>query len=307
MPVARVNGIDIWYEISQPAPEDAPLFVLTHGFAGPHWPPIVDAFRACFRLIEYHVRGHGKTTVPQDPAAYSVPQFAADLAGLLDALGIERAHIAGVSMGGMISAQFACDYPDRVRSLLLCDTTAGNAARPVRAARDHEAADAERRLADLFGQMAHIVEEHGLAALVERENRYRREQDPYTRTRRESLDEQDAENRRKLDEMTAGGYVAVARALRSRPDLTSRTPSIAAPALISCGEWDLFYPCALRDHALISNSRLGSIRRAAHATPDYQPQLWRRAVFDFIDDVEAGRDLRGEVEYRPEPASGART
>ena len=66
------------------------------------------------------------------------------------------------------------------------------------------------------------------------------------------------------------------------------------PVLVSCGEWDTFYPCAVRDHALIKNSRLVTIRGAAHATPDYKPELWMRAVFDFIDDVEAGRDVRGE-------------
>jgi hypothetical protein len=56
----------------------------------------------------------------------------------------------------------------------------------------------------------------------------------------------------------------------------------------------MFYPCAQRDHILIANSRLMTIRRAAHATPDYQPALWYRAVREFITDVEAGRDIRGE-------------
>jgi pimeloyl-ACP methyl ester carboxylesterase len=97
--------------------------------------------------------------------------------------------------------------------------------------------------------------------------------------------------------MTDDGYVAAAIALRDRPDLTTRTPLITAPTLVSCGEWDDFYPCAVRDHRLILNSRLATIRRAAHSTPDYRPQLWKQAVFDFIDDVEAGRDVRGEREY----------
>ena len=56
----------------------------------------------------------------------------------------------------------------------------------------------------------------------------------------------------------------------------------------------MFHPCAVRDHALIPNSRLVTIRGAAHATPDYQPELWKQAVFDFVADVEAGRDVRGE-------------
>jgi len=287
--VARVNGIDIWYERSG---EPGPLLVLTHGFAGPTagWRPVIDEFREQFDLVLYDVRAHGRTGMPAETATVTVPQFAADIAGLMDALGIERAHIGGVSMGGMISAQFACDFPERARSLLLCDTTAGN-----RGGADEAANAAELFLLDAFERMAHAVEKHGMAGLVERENRYRREGDRYAHLMPVSFEEQDEQNRRnKVESMTAEGYLAANRALRERPDLTSRTPSIGAPTLVSCGEWDAFYPCALRDHRLIANSRLVTVRGAAHATPDYQPELWRRAVFEFIDAVEAGADIRGE-------------
>src|SRR2546421_11254914 len=103
--------------------------------------------------------------------------------------------------------------------------------------------------------------------------------------------------------MTEAAYLRVNRALLERLDLTACPHSISAPTLVSCGEWDMFYPCAVRDHRLIASSRLATIRRAAHATPDYQPQLWKQAVVDFIDDVEAGRDVRGEVEYAPSEAA----
>ena len=289
MPSVRVNGIDIWYERSGGA---GPLLALTHGFAGPTlgWPPIIDDFRAHFDLLLYDVRAHGNTGMPADTSTVTVPQFAADLAGLLDALGIERAHIGGVSMGGMISAQFACDYPEKVLLLSLCDTTAGNRAGP-----DPAATAAEEFLVTAFEHMAHVAGKYGMTGLVERENGYRREGDQYAHLQTATIEEQDERNRHsKCDGMTAEGYLAANRALRERPDLTSRTPSITAPTLVSCGEWDAFYPCALRDHRLIPNSRLVTIRGAAHATPDYQPQLWKRAVFDFIDDVEAGRGVRGE-------------
>jgi pimeloyl-ACP methyl ester carboxylesterase len=290
MPTARVNAIDIWYERSGGT---GPTLVLTHGFAGPTvgWPPIIDDFRKHFDLLLYDVRAHGNTGMPADSATVSVPQFAADLAGLLDALDIERAHIGGVSMGGMISAQFACDYPDRVLSLSLCDTTAGNRLSP-----DAAANDAEAFLINAFEHLAHVAEKYGMTELIERENRYRREGDEYAHLAALSLEQQEETNwRQKRDGMTREGFMAANRALRERPDLTSRTPKITAPTLISCGEWDAFYPCAVRDHALIANSRLVTIRGAAHATPDYQPELWKRAVFDFIADVEAGRDVRGEL------------
>ena len=292
MPTVRVNGIDIWYERSGSA---GPLFVLTHGFAGPNWPAIIDDFKAHFDLLLYHVRAHGDSRGADDLAGVTVPQFAADLAGLLDALGIAQAHIGGVSMGGMISAQFACDFPGRMLSLSLCDTTAGNGAGPSEAANE-----AERGVRTAFERMAHVVEKYGMEGLVERENRYRREGDAYAHLQATTYDQQDDRNSRsKLDEMTADGYLAANKALRERPDLTSRTPGIAVPTLVSCGEWDAFYPCAERDHGLIPQSRLVTIRGAAHATHDYQPQLWKRAIFDFIADVESGRDVRGERVLQP--------
>ena len=289
MPTARVNGIDIWYERSG---GPGPIVVLTHGFAGPteNWPPIVDEFRAHFDLLLYDVRAHGRTTTPADASTVTVPQFAADLAGLLDELGIERAHVGGVSMGGMISAQFACDFPDRLRSLLLCDTTAGN-----RQGASAEATSSEGFLINAFEMMAHVVEKYGLDGLAERENAYRRASDEYAQLQYYTLEEQDARNVVRLrEQMTREGYLASNKALRERADLTSSTPSITAPTLVSCGEWDRFHPCAVRDHGLIPNSRLVTIRGAAHATPDYQPELWKQAVFDFVADVEAGRDVRGE-------------
>ena len=75
MAVVRVNGIDVWHEFR--GPEDAPLLVLTHGFAGPSegWPPIIDQVTARLRVLFYDVRGHGKTSVP-DASTFSIPQAA---------------------------------------------------------------------------------------------------------------------------------------------------------------------------------------------------------------------------------------
>ncbi len=295
----RVNDIDIWYERSG---GNGPVLVLSHGFAGassPGWPPVIDEFRSRFDLVLFDARAHANTSVPADLSTVTMPQFAADVAGLMDALGIEQAHIGGVSMGGMVSAQFACDYAERVRSLLLCDTVAGNiATRPAAVTGSTAGADeAERFLIDALTRMARVVEKHGTEGLVKRENRYRRDGDRYAHLQPLSFDEQDARNAlQKVANMTAAGYLAASRAMRERPDLIARTPQITAPTLVSCGEWDAFYPAAQRDHVLITNSRFVTVRGAAHATPDYQPQLWKRAVFDFIADVEASADVRGEFE-----------
>ncbi len=310
MSTVRAGDLDVWYERSH---GDGPTLVLVHGFAGPSstgWPPIIEKFKRAFDLVLYDIRAHGQTrTVASREATpnnknqpleeeiaalgtVTIPQFAADLDALMDALNIERAHIAGVSMGGMVSAQFACDFPHRVRSLLLCDTVAGNAQGP-----DDAANEVERTVLNSFERMVHIVEKYGMQNLVDRENRYRREGDKYARLSSMSLDEQDEKNQRqKVGHMTQAAYIATGRAVCARPDLTSRTPGITSPVLVSCGEWDLFYPCAMRDHAIISGSRFVTVRGAAHDTVNYTPDLWHQACTEFIADVEAGRDIAGEVE-----------
>ena len=279
----KVNGIEVFYERLGPA-TGTPL-VLTHGFAGPsvHWKPEIEALAAKRPLVLYDVRGHGRTSVPPDAEAYSLPQFASDLAGLLREIGIERAHIGGVSMGGMVTAQFAVDFPGMCESVLLCDTTCGNGADKG------PSGDLERRMVMGFGALTHLVQKHGLKETLEREHEWKQENDahlaesPYTF-------EDDLE---RIKLMTVEGYLGAGHAIVTRPDLTACIPSITAPTLVMIGEWDDFLPCAIRDHALIPGSRLVVRERCGHGS------LWRAETFvaeveSFLADVESGRPVAGE-------------
>ena len=283
MPFVHVNGIDVWYERTNPD-ASAPI-LLHHGFGGPSSAglhPAMEELRRRLDVIIFDARAHGRTSLPADLSTVTMGQFAADEAGLMDALGIARAHIAGVSMGGMVSAQFACDFPQRVLSVWLCDTTAGNREGP-----DEAANEAERAAFDGMSRIRHIAEKYGMEELVRRENRYRREQDPHAHESAQSLDEQDADNyRNKIECMTREGYVASAAAMLAREDLTSRTPEISAPALVSCGEWDLFYPCAVRDGRLIPGATFVTIRGAGHDTVNYTPDVWLRTGLEFYAGLE---------------------
>src|SRR3972149_301983 len=80
------------------------------------------------------------------------PTFAAAPAALLRALGIERAHVGGVSMGGMVTAQFAVDYPEMCESVLLVDTTCGNGADAA------AAGDWERQMQTVMGIFVHLAQ-----------------------------------------------------------------------------------------------------------------------------------------------------
>lgn len=103
-------------------PADAPALLLLHSIGTTQhvWEPQAPALARRFRLIRPDLRGHGLSGVT--PGEYSMRSLARDAAALLDALGIDRAHVAGLSIGGRIAQQLAADMPDRVASLLLVDT-----------------------------------------------------------------------------------------------------------------------------------------------------------------------------------------
>ena len=119
MSTVTANGIDIYYELWG----EGPPLVMAHGFCGctDEWRALVLplAKRRC--LLLYDVRGHGRSSAPEDPALYSMPILAADQAALMRALGIERAHVGGLSMGGWIAWSFALAYPEAVAGLILSD------------------------------------------------------------------------------------------------------------------------------------------------------------------------------------------
>lgn len=123
MPHISVNDISIYYETYGDA--GTPLLMVmglgstTHGWSKTQ----VVRLASHHRVIIFDNRGGGLTDKP--PAPYTMQQFAADAVGLLDALNIDRAHVYGISMGGMIAQHIALDYPERVRKLVLGCTVAG--------------------------------------------------------------------------------------------------------------------------------------------------------------------------------------
>ena len=120
MPTARVNGIDLHYV---EAGSGDPLLLIM-GFGGDHlaWAFQTPAFAQTYRVIAFDNRGAGQSSVPD--VAYTTRMMADDAAGLLEHLKIERAHVLGVSMGGMIAQELALSHPRRVRSLQLHCTLA---------------------------------------------------------------------------------------------------------------------------------------------------------------------------------------
>jgi len=121
MPKARVNGINIFYKVQG---RGEPL-ILIMGFGGEcgDWVLQLRAFKKHYRVITFDNRGVGKSDKPREP--YSTKTMADDVVRLMDYLGIDKAHILGTSMGGMIAQEVAINHPERVRKLILASTSAG--------------------------------------------------------------------------------------------------------------------------------------------------------------------------------------
>jgi 3-oxoadipate enol-lactonase len=117
MPYQNVNGVQIYYELH--GPEDAEVIVLSNGIfmSTASWGFQAAALKAHLRVLLYDCRGMWQSEHPSGP--YSMEQHADDLAELLAALGISKAHIAGISYGGEISMVFACKHPQKVQSLIV--------------------------------------------------------------------------------------------------------------------------------------------------------------------------------------------
>lgn len=120
MPTVTIDGLRMYYEMSG---SGRPLVLIAGlGIDLSECGALVDAFASRYRVLVFDNRGAGRTDKPNEP--YTLPQMAEDTAGLMRALGIERAHVVGMSMGGRIALELALADPGLVRSLTLVSTSA---------------------------------------------------------------------------------------------------------------------------------------------------------------------------------------
>jgi pimeloyl-ACP methyl ester carboxylesterase len=128
MPHANISGLKIHYE---EAGTGYPLiFVHEFGADGREWESQVRYFSRFYRCITYNARGYPPSDVPDNPDQYGWEFAVEDLAGIMTALGIERAHVVGLSMGGYAVLQFGLRYPGRASAIVAAG--AGTGSDPVR-------------------------------------------------------------------------------------------------------------------------------------------------------------------------------
>jgi 3-oxoadipate enol-lactonase len=121
VPKATVNGINMYYEIHG---KGVPL-VMIQGFAGNHqaWFFQTSVFKKYYKVVIFDNRGIGKTDKSSGP--YTIKTMAEDVIALIDYLNIDKAHVLGLSLGGMVAQEIAISYPERVSKLVLGSTFAG--------------------------------------------------------------------------------------------------------------------------------------------------------------------------------------
>jgi 3-oxoadipate enol-lactonase len=244
-------------------PADRPVVALAHplGATLEMWDAQVAALLPRYRVLRYDIRGHGGSEVP--PGPYTLEQMAGDLLALLDALGIRESHFVGLSMGGLIGMTAALAFPDRIRRLVLCDTTAQYG--PAVEGMWHE----RLRVAETEGMTETLIER--TMAIW------------FTAAFRERHAAQVDRVRAMLRATDPRGYAASIRAI-GFVNLTPRLGAIRSRTLVIVGEQDPGTPPAMAEvlHAKIPGARLAILPGAMHCSAVEVADAFNRAVGEFL-------------------------
>ena len=250
----------IRYHHSVQGPSDAPALVLANslGTTVEMWRPQMGRLLGRFRVVRFDLPGHGGSPAPDGP--YTIEDLGRGVIALLDDLGIERAHLVGLSIGGMISMWVAAAAPERVDRLVLCSTSAQLGPPEGWASR------AETVLAQGTGAVAELVVGRWF-------------------TPRFAAAHPDviAEMLAMIESVSPVGYAGCCRALE-RMDLRPDLARIVAPSLVVVGDDDPATPPAHGERIVagIPGSRLARVVDAAHLLNIEQPMAVGRLIEDHL-------------------------
>jgi len=269
------QGVKIyWDEQGQGEPV---LLIVGLAYPSQMWYRTRPLLASCYRTLVLDNRGIGQSDVPQGP--YPIALMASDAAAVLDAAGVESAHVFGVSMGGMIAQEFALQYPARVRSLILGCTAAGGAT----------AVRAEPEAIQMLMNREKMSPEQAAEASV-----------PFIydpTTPRARIDEDIAIRRPWFP--SAAGYAAQLQGILGWESY-SRINQIVAPTLVIHGESDRLVPPG--NSKLIAEripgAKLVMIPHASHLFLTDQTEVSHHAILQFLNEQagSAGSDAGSEKE-----------
>lgn len=244
--------------------EDAPVVCMTHSLAsdGGMWAEQVPALlQGGFRVLRLDMRGHGGS----DPVggAYTMSHLAADVAAVLDHLGLDRVHYIGLSIGGMLGQAFALEHGNRLLSAMWCDTLPQTPPGSTQVWEDRQKIVRE---ANSLEPIADATVERWLTDAVKtsRPNRYRQIRDTIAGT-------------------TPAGYLGCTDAIRNY-DFVPHLPSVKVPVLVVCGSDDAGTPPEgnKRIASLVADGRYEEIAGARHFPNVEFPDIFNRIMMGWL-------------------------
>lgn len=264
MPYIESDGTKIYWE--EQGEGEPLLLIMGLGSASDLWYRLVPTLSARYRTILFDNRGVGRSDAPPEP--YSITAMATDATIVLDAAGVESAHVLGFSMGGFIAQELALRHPGRVRSLILTGTACGG----------RESVRSAPEVIRVLEARAVKTPEEAFWMLA-----------PYnydSSTSRIRLKEDLAVRLR--TSLTRKGYMAQLQGIMSWAGSHSRLRSLDVPTLVIHGENDqLIPPENGRILArVIPNAKLVMLPGAGHRFMTDQPEAAGEAILSFLDDAE---------------------
>ena len=269
------DGVRLWFE--ETGSGSTVLFI--HEFAGDHrsWEPQVRALARRHRCVTYDARGYPPSDVPEELERYSQPQAVADAVSVLDHLGIERAHVVGLSMGGFCTLHLGLRHPDRAISLTVAGC--GYGAQPEHRERWRDEVEASARGFETDGP-APTAERYMLGpARVQFQRKDPRGWE---------------ESKGWLASHPAAGSALTLRGVQMRRpslyDLTDELRRLEVPVLLIAGDEDeACLEPSLMLKRTVPTAALAVLPRTGHACNLEEPSMFNRLVLDFVAAVESGR------------------
>ncbi len=268
---------------------DGTPIVFVHEFGGDQrsWEPQVRFFSRRYRCVTFNARGYRPSDVPDSLDAYTQERAADDIRDVMDALGLQRAHLVGLSMGGFAALHFGLAYPDRTLSLVVAGAGYG----------------AEKQFEDYFRQVSNDVadkyEELGSEAFS---HVYGMAASRISFLVKDPRGWQ--EFRKVLADRSAGGAARTMRGVQARRpslyDLEDRLGRLDVPVLVMVGDED--------DHCLmpgiflkrtIPACGLHVMPKTGHTMNLEEPAEFNRSLAEFLAMVEQGKWLPRDPRSRP--------
>lgn len=248
MPTLNRDGVKIHYEVHG----EGPAILLSHGYSATcrMWDGQIEAFKDRHRVIVWDMRGHGQSDYPDDQNLYSEALTVEDMKAILDACGVDRAIIGGLSLGGYMTMAFHLAHPERCRALMLFDTGPG-----------YKKNEAREEWNSMAIARAERLEKEGLAALGP------------------------SDEVRMAQHRSADGLARAARGMLTQVDsrVINSLETIGVPTLVLVGAEDKNFLNAIDYIAKkIPGSTKVVIPEAGHAANLHQPEKFNEAMERFI-------------------------